>query len=99
MGGNADANCKDCVDRAGDKCLCSWVTATARALIDGTCYVAPPVSLDYGLVGDCKLAVIKAALGIQALGDEELLERLEDLYLQGVKAGYEAGLRQRGAEK
>jgi len=34
-----------------------------------------------------KLAVIKAACGIQALEEPALLRRLEDLYLEGAKWG------------
>lgn len=42
------------------------------------------------MVMECKAAVISSVFGIQALGERELLDRLESLYLAGVKAGYEA---------
>lgn len=37
-----------------------------------------------------KLKVIKAAFGITALGELELLHRLEELYLEGVAEGAKA---------
>lgn len=45
----------------------------------------------YGVVGDCKMAVIRSAFGIQALSEPELLKRLEDLYLQGLEVGFSLG--------
>ena len=41
-------------------------------------------------VMDIKLKVIKAACGICALNEPELLRRLEDLYIDGMKAGADA---------
>jgi hypothetical protein len=41
-------------------------------------------------VMDIKLKVIKAACGITALSELELLHRLEELYLDGMKAGADA---------
>jgi hypothetical protein len=37
-----------------------------------------------------KLAVIKAACGITALSEIDLLHRLEELYIDGMKAGVDA---------
>lgn len=42
------------------------------------------------LVTFCKMAVISAACGIKSLDDAELLDRLEKLFLQGVKEGIKA---------
>ncbi len=42
------------------------------------------------LVTVCKMAVIKAACGIKSLDDKELLNRLENLFLLGVKEGIKA---------
>jgi hypothetical protein len=41
-------------------------------------------------VMDIKLKVIEAACGITALGEVELLQRLEKLYIDGMKAGVDA---------
>jgi hypothetical protein len=41
-------------------------------------------------VMDIKLKVIKAACGITALSEIDLLRRLEELYIDGMKAGADA---------
>lgn len=41
-------------------------------------------------VMDIKMKVIKAACGINALTELELLRRLEELYIDGMKAGADA---------
>jgi len=41
-------------------------------------------------VMDIKLKVMKAACGITALSELELLRRLEELYIDGMKAGADA---------
>ena len=43
------------------------------------------------IIARCHIAVLRAALGICALSEGELLDRLEDLYLGGFKAGNEYG--------
>lgn len=42
------------------------------------------------LVTVCKIAVVKACCGIKSLEDKELLDRLENLFLLGVKEGIKA---------
>jgi hypothetical protein len=41
-------------------------------------------------VMDIKLKVIKASCGITALSEFDLLQRLEELYIDGMKAGVDA---------
>lgn len=68
-------------------------TAQAATAVGGPSaalgYGQPPFS---GVVADCKIAVLRATLGIRALTDANLLNRLEELYFKGVKAGYELRL-------